>query len=315
LAFQQKKKSSWYCLVGNAKKWKEGPLFLEGKEGLFLKVHKGPAHKDGYIIDFQWEDDAMTFADVLDMAGKTPLPPYIGRKAEENDKERYQTIFAQHSGSVAAPTAGLHFTDRVMQSLAQKEIEPAYLTLHVGAGTFKPVSSSTMEGHEMHFEQIAFSMGTLQQLMQYSYKNVICVGTTSMRSLESLYWLGMKIASGYKIPQTGFSITQWEPYAYSENQHLPVDQAIALVIEYMNKACLESIHGETSLIIVPGYKVKIANYLITNFHQPKSTLLLLVAAFCGSGWRNIYEFALNNDFRFLSYGDSCLLKKRNYSGI
>lgn len=306
LAFQDKGKSSWFCLVGNAKKWKQGDLELNVDENLTLSVQKGEKIRDGYIIHFQWNNE-LSFAEVLEMAGKTPLPPYIDRNAEEDDKHRYQTIFARHSGSVAAPTSGLHFTDTVMNSLAEKGIEKTYLTLHVGAGTFKPVSSETIGNHQMHHEQIIVQKETVQALLSHCHKNIISVGTTSLRTLESLYWLGVKLKNGYTIPESGFIIDQWEPYAESKHEPLSPAEAMETLLECMSRNAMTHIHGETSLIIVPGYKVRMANVLVTNFHQPGSTLLLLVAAFCGQDWKKIYDFALDNDFRFLSYGDSCLL--------
>lgn len=305
LAFAEKGQSTWFCMVGNAKKWKQGSLTAKVGEQGILRAHKLEKSKDGYTILFEWEGD-MSFAEILDVAGKTPLPPYIGRKAEEEDKTRYQTIYARHSGSVAAPTAGLHFTDRVMQQLALRNIKTTQLTLHVGAGTFKPVSSSTIGDHHMHQEQIIVSRQTIESLLAHADGNIVSVGTTSLRTLESLYWLGAKIIKGYAIPEDGFHIQQWEPYRYSVL--LPaVEQSMAAIVNYMKEKDIETLHGETSLIIVPGYRVRMARMLVTNFHQPGSTLLLLVAAFCGNDWQKIYQFALDNDFRFLSYGDSCLM--------
>jgi S-adenosylmethionine:tRNA ribosyltransferase-isomerase len=309
LAFQEKKSSSWFCLVGNAKKWKQGSLSIKTINGLELKVTKGERLKDGYVIHFQWNNESVSFAEILEDAGKTPLPPYISRNAEESDKERYQTIFARHSGSVAAPTAGLHFTDEVLKNLRKKNIETTHVTLHVGAGTFKPVSTQTMKDHEMHNEQIMISRHTIQLLKKHFGGDIISVGTTSLRTLESIYWLGVKLMQGYTFGDDGFSIRQWEPYENQENILPESVDAINTVLDYMDKVKMDTIHGETSLIILPGYKVKMANILITNFHQPRSTLLLLVAAFVGDDWKKIYNFALANDFRFLSYGDSCLLFK------
>lgn len=313
LAFQQKQESSWFCLVGNAKKWKQGSLQLAIDGNIVLTAHKGEKIKDGYIVHFRWDTDA-SFAEVLEKAGKTPLPPYIGRKAEDEDKKRYQTIFARHSGSVAAPTSGLHFTNRVMESLAQKNIEPAYLTLHVGAGTFKPVSASTIGEHQMHHEQIIVHKETIAALCSHCENNIISVGTTSLRTLESLYWLGNKIINGYAIPEEGFHIEQWEPYETAPQKTHAAKKAMQAIADYMEAHKLDVIHGDTSLIIVPGYNIRMAKVLVTNFHQPRSTLLLLVAAFCGDDWEKIYDFALDNDFRFLSYGDSCLLF-RNQEGM
>jgi len=306
LAFQQKNSCSWFCLVGNAKKWKAGALEMKVADGLTLAVSKGEKIKDGYKIDFHWDGD-LSFAEILQLAGKTPLPPYIGRKAGEEDKIRYQTIFARHSGSVAAPTSGLHFTDHVMANLAHKQIKTTYLTLHVGAGTFKPVSTHTIVDHQMHHEQVIVSLQTIQSLINGLDHNVISVGTTSLRTLESLYWLGVKIIQGYTFDDDGFIIEQWEPYETDPRFLCTAQQALLALVDYMEKNKLDEIKGETSLIIVPGYEIKTANMLITNFHQPGSTLLLLVAAFCGNDWKKIYNFALDNDFRFLSYGDSCLM--------
>ncbi len=310
LAFQQTHRSKWFCLVGNAKKWKDGPLVLEGSNDLVLKAEKKGPLKDGYIVEFEWEEKGLTFAEVLDIAGKTPLPPYIKRKAETEDKQRYQTIFARHSGSVAAPTAGLHFSEKVLTSLEEKNIDATRLTLHVGAGTFKPVTDKTIANHIMHNEQVVVQKETLEKLLQYAGENIISVGTTSMRTLESIYWLGVKLLKGEKVNPKAFVIEQWEPYSIPVEEHPDVATAIEGILDYMNQAETNTLQGETSLMIVPGYRVKMANILVTNFHQPRSTLLLLVAAFCGEGWRKAYDFALENNFRFLSYGDSCLFFKQ-----
>lgn len=308
IAFQQKNHSEWFCLVGNAKKWKQGSLEMKLPNNLALTVGKGERIDDGYRISFTWEGE-LSFAEVLELAGKTPLPPYIGRKAEEEDKKRYQTIFARHSGSVAAPTSGLHFTDEVLQSLQQKDISSTFLTLHVGAGTFKPVSSPTIAEHLMHHEQIIVSAETVAALINATESSIISVGTTSLRTLESIYWLGVKILNGHTFGEEGFSIEQWEPYRIPAERTYTTTTALQAVLDYMKERLLDTIHGETSLIIVPGYTIRTATELITNFHQPGSTLLLLVAAFCGENWKSIYDFALQNDFRFLSYGDSCLLSR------
>jgi S-adenosylmethionine:tRNA ribosyltransferase-isomerase len=309
LAFQEKNKSEWFCLVGNAKKWKTGQLELTVTAGPILRATKGERLNDGYKISFEWEGD-LAFAEVLELAGKTPLPPYLGRKAEDDDKNRYQTIFARHSGSVAAPTSGLHFTQNVLESLKSKGIEQAFLTLHVGAGTFKPVSSPTIAQHQMHHEQVIVSKETIDSLLAHLDGNIISVGTTSLRTLESLYWLGVKIKNGYTFDANGFVIEQWEPYDTPTSQTFTSRQAFEALHDFMREKKLDVIHGETSLIIIPGYIIRTAKLLITNFHQPASTLLLLVAAFCGENWKSIYTFALQNDFRFLSYGDSCLLFRK-----
>ncbi len=311
LAFQEKRSSSWFCLVGNAKKWKQGSLAMKTIKGLELKAAKGERLKDGYVIHFEWDNESLSFAEILEDAGKTPLPPYISRNAEESDKQRYQTIFARFSGSVAAPTAGLHFTDKVLKSIRKKNINTTHVTLHVGAGTFKPVSSQSMKDHEMHNEQIMISRHTIQLLKKHCVGDIISVGTTSLRTLESIYWLGVKLMKGYSFGNEGFSISQWEPYENQADNLSDPEKAINEVLDYMDKAGMDNIHGETSLIILPGYDVKMATILVTNFHQPRSTLLLLVAAFIGNDWKKIYNFALTNDFRFLSYGDSCLLFKNS----
>ncbi len=306
LALQQQRSATWFCLVGNAKKWKQGTLSLDMGNGLTLKATKGEKHQDGFLIQFNWDTDH-GFAEILDRAGKTPLPPYIGRKAEDDDKIRYQTIYARNDGSVAAPTAGLHFTPGLMSQLNQKGVAHTYVTLHVGAGTFKPVSSATIGGHQMHREQIIVDKDTLGALLKHCSGTIISIGTTSLRTLESLYWLGVKLMHGYDIPPDGFRISQWEPYE-NDYQHLPrAGEALEKIVTFMEENRQHTIAGETSLIIVPGYRIRIANVLVTNFHQPGSTLLLLVAAFCGDDWERIYQYALGNEFRFLSYGDSCLL--------
>ena len=299
----------WQCLVGNAKKWKAGKLSLEDPAtGLKLTAQMFSRQGEEFEIEFAWQPSPLSFGEVLEQAGKTPLPPYINRKAEEGDKKTYQTLYAKDDGSVAAPTAGLHFTPAVFEALQQKGIEHRFLTLHVGAGTFKPVSTQTIGGHQMHSEQFMVERSLLQSLIDRKGQ-VISVGTTSMRTLESLYWLGAKMRRGY-LPQNGFArIDQWEPYIHSEKSAL--SDCLSAIIDYLDKRKMNSLQGETALIIVPGYEFRLVDVLITNFHQPRSTLLLLVAAFAGSKWKAAYEFALNNNFRFLSYGDSCLFFRKD----
>jgi S-adenosylmethionine:tRNA ribosyltransferase-isomerase len=229
LAFQEKNTSEWFCLVGNAKKWKDGLLEMKVSDNLILRASKGERVNDGYKIRFEWDGD-LAFAEILELAGKTPLPPYLGRKAEENDKQRYQTIFARHSGSVAAPTSGLHFTPKVLESLKAKDIKQAFLTLHVGAGTFKPVSSPTIAQHQMHHEQVIVSKDTINALLGHLDGNIISVGTTSLRTLESLYWLGVKIKNGYTFNANGFLIEQWEPYDTPESRTCKTRQALNLCL-------------------------------------------------------------------------------------
>jgi len=294
----------WQCLVGNAKKWKAGQLSLENPAtGLQLTANMFSRKGEEFEIEFAWQPSHLSFGEVLEQAGRTPLPPYITRKPEEGDKKTYQTVYAKDDGSVAAPTAGLHFTPSVFKSLQEKGIEHRFVTLHVGAGTFKPVSAETIGGHQMHSEQFMVDRSLLQALIDSKGK-IISVGTTSMRNLESLYWLGAKMRRGYR-PENGFArIEQWEPYIQSKKPAL--SDCLSAIIDYLDQRKMEALHGETALIIVPGYEFRMVDVLITNFHQPRSTLLLLVAAFAGPAWKDAYEFALNNDFRFLSYGDSCL---------
>ncbi|MFW6224193.1 MAG: S-adenosylmethionine:tRNA ribosyltransferase-isomerase [Bacteroidota bacterium] len=314
-AFQQTAQATWFCFTGNAKKWKEGSLTIRGENGYKLTATKKGTKKDGYIIKFEWEPKHITFAEILECFGKTPLPPYIHRKAEDADKIRYQTVFAKQEGSVAAPTAGLHFTPEVLQKIKDKNIELHYLTLHVGAGTFKPVSAPTMDQHVMHAEQMVIDKQHLSNLYHSADKPIVCVGTTSLRSLESIYWLGVKLQKGYTPLESFFRIEQWEPYEDKNNESLSWNDALKYIIDFMDHKQLTHLRGETSLIILPGYKIHTAHLLVTNFHQPQSTLLLLVAAFYGDNWKKIYNFALENEFRFLSYGDSCLLHRNNSDNI
>lgn len=304
LALMQGSPVRWQCLVGNAKKWKSGQLLLEDQVS-GLKLSASQLERDGeeFTVEFAWQPAKLSFGQVLEQAGKTPLPPYITRKAEEGDKKTYQTVYAKDNGSVAAPTAGLHFTPEVFENLRHKGIEQHFVTLHVGAGTFKPVSAQTIGMHQMHSEQIMVDLSLLKVLAQ-NKGQIVSVGTTSMRTLESLYWLGVKMLGGYK-PQNNYAIVdQWEPY--TQNNNTPLADSLQAIIDYLQTNQMQSLRGETALIIVPGYEFRLVDALITNFHQPRSTLLMLVAAFAGPGWQKGYEYALENDFRFLSYGDSCL---------
>lgn len=309
MAFQVKKTTIWKCLLGNAKKWKEGNLTLRSSNGLELQASIVGKKNDEYLIEFTWNSDNVSFAALLEEMGKTPLPPYINRTAEQNDKIRYQTIFARESGSVAAPTAALHFTPEVMEKMNNKNIITQNLTLHVGAGTFKPVSSETIDQHNMHREQIVISRKALERIRDNHDKSIISVGTTSLRTIETLYWVGVKMINGYKPHNHYFFVEQWEAYDIATDKTISGKNAIEQIIAYMEQHNLHSLQGETALIIAPGYRVMMADILITNFHQPQSTLLLLVAAFYGSHWKKIYNYALENNFRFLSYGDSCLIYK------
>ena len=292
----------WKVLVGNSKKWKQGKLSIPFDGGQVFAERLEQA-QDYSLVRFEWEKQELSFAEVLEMVGKVPLPPYMKRDAVETDKNRYQTIFACQDGSVAAPTAGLHFTDQVFDSLKTKNITQDSVTLHVGAGTFKPVSSDSIEEHQMHAEQILIHKATIKNLLDTNFKSIIAVGTTTVRSLESLYWFGAKLIKG--DADEHINIQQWDPYN-SDYQNISKEQSLHAVLQMMKEKGLDVLTGETQLMIAPSYQYRIVNILITNFHQPKSTLLLLVSAMIGEDWKKVYDYALDNDFRFLSYGDACL---------
>jgi S-adenosylmethionine:tRNA ribosyltransferase-isomerase len=308
-AFSAKGKSTWKAMVGNAKRWKDGEVLyrtITTESGTYdLNVRLISRETDAFIVQFNW-DSEHTFSEVLDQIGILPLPPYLNRDTEAEDEERYQTVYAQADGSVAAPTAGLHFTQQVFDSLKAKQIQSAFVTLHVGAGTFKPVKSETMEGHEMHQERISVSRNTIQRLFDSinSGNRIIPVGTTSLRTIESIYWFGVKLLSGIEMNE--LDVSQWEPYELS-NQTVSASDALSAVLQWMTKNRQSYLNGQTQLLIAPGYEIRMANALITNFHQPQSTLLLLVAALVGPSWKSVYDYALSNDFRFLSFGDSSIL--------
>ena len=313
-AMLQTKKVLWKCLVGNAKKWKDELLKKEihhAKKSIVLTAKKISRQPDDFIIEFFWNDDALSFAEVLHLAGVIPLPPYLHRDAEKEDAVRYQTIYAKNDGSVAAPTAGLHFTDTVFEKLSNKKIERDFVTLHVGVGTFKPVKTETIEQHEMHAEFFEVNIELIEK-MATSGKNVIAVGTTSLRTLESLYWMGLKIRETSKVKRQkeisveDIIVQQWDAYEL-DDKNLSVQDSLQALLDWMSENRLCKLIAKTQILIAPPYKLKVANALITNFHQPKSTLLLLVAAIVGDKWKNIYDYALQNNFRFLSYGDACLL--------
>ncbi|WP_226999048.1 S-adenosylmethionine:tRNA ribosyltransferase-isomerase [Flavisolibacter tropicus] len=293
----------WYCLIGGASKWKHGQILHKevtiNGVSVILNARFVGKSGDQFIIAFTW-DTNHSFSEVLHVAGSIPLPPYIKRKAENEDSERYQTVFAKHEGSVAAPTAALHFTESVFDELKAKDIFPHYITLHVGAGTFKPVKTETIEGHNMHAEKFSVSATLLKKLI--SAKTIVAVGTTSLRTLESLHWFGIKVKQG----QFDFTLHQWEAYELPDAS-ISYNESLQILLDYLRENKLEELHCETSLLIMPGYEFKSAKALVTNFHQPKSTLLLLVAAFIGIEWKKLYEHALQNNYRFLSYGDSSLL--------
>lgn len=300
-------KVQWQCLIGGASKWKSGQslkkeVFIDGRV-LRLEAKYITKQTDSFIIEFSWET-AHSFAEVLHAAGAIPLPPYIKRNATKEDKERYQTIFSKHEGSVAAPTAALHFTENVFQKLTEKKIDKEYITLHVGAGTFKPVKAETVAAHQMHKEPFTVSIDGLKKMG--SSTMVIAVGTTSLRTIESIYWLGVKLKNN--LIKDEWSLHQWEAYdLQKEYPAVSIQESLTALIEWMEKNHQKQLHCQTSLIIVPGYQFRIPAGLITNFHQPQSTLLLLVAAFIGDDWRKVYQHALENNYRFLSYGDSSLL--------
>ncbi|HTO17017.1 MAG TPA: S-adenosylmethionine:tRNA ribosyltransferase-isomerase [Edaphocola sp.] len=311
-AMANKGEVHWKCLLGGGSKWKaQQSLFLED-ETLTLNAERAQQFEGGWIIRLFWNDDSLSFAEVLERLGNVPLPPYLKRETIETDKQDYQSIFAKEEGSVAAPTASLHFTEKLVQSLKQKGVNFSPVTLHVGAGTFKPVSSDTMEGHLMHSEWIEL---TIEQLRTVAHQleqkeNIIAVGTTSCRTLESLYWIGLQLHNGISIENGNIAVHQWLPYEHKYTFIEP-HEAIEAIINDLKQKNENKLIVKTQIIIAPGYSFKIINGLITNFHQPQSTLLLLVAAMLGEDWHKIYDHALKNDYRFLSYGDGSLLWLNN----
>ncbi len=314
-AMLQKEKVLWQCLVGGVSKWKQGQLLEKriqhnGQE-IILKAGYVEKRNDSFIIELSWSPGELSFAEVLHFAGAIPLPPYIKRIPEKSDNERYQTVYAQTDGSVAAPTAGLHFTENIFNSFKEKNIETNFVTLHVGAGTFKPVKADTMQEHDMHAEWIDVSKSTIENILKNLDSTIIAVGTTSLRTIESLYWLGVKQleVSGLEFgvkSENAVSLSQWEPYELME-KNISSKDALQSLLKWMNENKMDRFVTKTQILIAPGYEFKITKGLITNFHQPQSTLLLLVAALIGKEWRDVYNYALQNDFRFLSYGDGSLL--------
>ncbi len=305
--FQSKGSCSWYCMIGNLKKWKEGSVcrtFMYNGMELTLVATRSEMHGTSHQVLFEWNNPDVSWAEILDLAGELPIPPYLNREAQESDKTTYQTVYSKIKGSVAAPTAGLHFTPAVLAAIDQAGVEREELTLHVGAGTFKPVKSEEIEGHEMHTEFISVKKQTIEKLIEYGAE-AIAVGTTSVRTLESLYYIGLKIHTNRDISEEKLHVSQWEPYE-TEASITPV-QALKEVLGYLDRHSLPVLHSSTQIIIAPGYDYKIVKVLITNFHQPKSTLLLLVSAFLQGDWKKVYDYALGHEFRFLSYGDSSLL--------
>ena len=325
--FQQTEHTAWLCLVGNLKKWKEGTLHREmvvKGETVTLSATRGECRGTSHRIDFRWNNPHITFADILESFGELPIPPYLNRETQESDKETYQTVYSKIKGSVAAPTAGLHFTPRVLEALQAKGVELQEVTLHVGAGTFKPVKSEEIEGHEMHTEYISVNRTTLQRLIDHDGQ-AIAVGTTSVRTLESLYYMGITVMKQPDATEEQLHVSQWQPYNQEKkeapqstgvlasqsvgalNEEISAVEALKALANYMDRHGLEALHSSTQIIIAPGYRYHIVKAIVTNFHQPQSTLLLLVSAFVGGDWHTIYDYALGHDFRFLSYGDSSIL--------
>lgn len=315
LMFQQTAACTWHCLVGNSKKWKNGALSraitVEGREVVLTaerSMDTDLAAKAGeQLIRFSWTDASITWAQVLDACGELPIPPYLNRKTEESDLHTYQTVYSKVKGSVAAPTAGLHFTPAVLNAIDQRGIERAELTLHVGAGTFKPVKSERIEGHEMHSEWIYVPRKVIEALLRHNCE-CTAVGTTSVRTLESLYYIGKKILANPDITEDQLPVAQWEPYEGVSGEDVKSEDCLSAILQWLDRNGISALHTATQIIIAPGYRYHIVRRMITNFHQPQSTLLLLVSAFVGDDhWRDIYRYALDHDFRFLSYGDSSLL--------
>ncbi len=317
--FQTTGRCSWLCLVGNLKKWKEGPLTIKHGPLTITATRQGVVGTS-QLIEFEWstadtQSSAITlhpspftlqpsFAEILDMFGELPIPPYLNRKSEESDKTTYQTVYSKIKGSVAAPTAGLHFTPEVLAAIDARGIDREEVTLHVGAGTFRPVKSADIGGHDMHTEYISVRRQTIEKLLAHGGQTV-AVGTTSVRTLESLYYMGLKVLRQPTLTEEELHVSQWTPYEIDEQPDAVT--ALNALLQWMDAHQLSVLHSSTQIIIVPGYEYKIVKMLVTNFHQPQSTLLLLVSAFVKGQWRTIYDYALNHDFRFLSYGDSSLL--------
>lgn len=307
IAFQRTEEVTWKCMVGNSKKWKEGFLSqkfeIDGKQ-IELTAAKIAQEGNAFHIRFVW-NGSVHFSEIIEHIGQLPIPPYLNRETEKSDEETYQTVYAKIDGSVAAPTAGLHFTEKVLNKLSEKNISTREITLHVGAGTFQPVKSETIEGHTMHHEQVEISIEILRSFLEEP-NNVIAVGTTSVRSIESLYWLGLQLEEKRFNPFHP-EVKQWEPYENEAN--ISIEKALQNIVYFLAENDEKIIRFSTQIIILPGYNFKLIRGMFTNFHQPQSTLLLLISAFLGNDWKRVYDFALQNDFRFLSYGDSNLYLK------
>jgi S-adenosylmethionine:tRNA ribosyltransferase-isomerase len=298
------------CLVGGASKWKPGMVLQKkmetGDTSFQLEAAISDRTPQHFVVELTWQPENLSLVEVLDAAGKVPLPPYIKRDTELADGERYQTVYAHYNGSVAAPTAGLHFTPELFSALEAKNISRHFVTLHVGAGTFQPVKSETAGGHAMHGEWIGVERSLLQTLGSYPQEMITAVGTTSLRTLESLYWMGVKKLTG----QNSLDLGQWEAYELAEKYNFSREEALQALLNHLDENNKQQLTGTTHLLMAPGYQLKMVSRLVTNFHQPQSTLLLLVAAVAGDGWKQLYDYALKNDFRFLSYGDGCLIEAR-----
>lgn len=323
LMFQTRGECSWLCMVGNLKKWKEGSLVrtfdvagttINFKATMRRDIIDAKSGGTNYWVDFAWDNPQVSFAEILDAVGELPIPPYLNRETQDSDKTTYQTVYSKIKGSVAAPTAGLHFTDKVLAAIDAAGVRREELTLHVGAGTFKPVKSEEIDGHTMHTEYVCVRRDTLQTLFDYDCC-AIAVGTTSVRTLESLYYMGVKLESNPDAAEEELHVCQWEPYEKADGtpvggnlvDGITPQKAISNIIAWLDKNNLKTLHSSTQIIIAPGYEYKIVKVLVTNFHQPQSTLLLLVSAFLKGDWHNVYDYALSHDFRFLSYGDSSIL--------
>lgn len=318
--FQAKNSCSWVCMIGNLKKWRTSSTNVTGialsrtiKVGatdVILSARLGHEEHTGHVVDFEWNNSDITFAEILEAVGELPIPPYLNRKTEESDKTTYQTVYSRIKGSVAAPTAGLHFTDDVLHDIDAHGIMREEVTLHVGAGTFKPVKSKLIEGHEMHQEYISVKRAAIENIIKHGGK-AVAVGTTSVRTLESLYYIGCRLYKNPLLEENQLCIDQWEPY--DEPSEVPTPKALQCIIDWMDRNGLTTLHSATKIIIAPGYKYHVVKMLITNFHQPQSTLLLLVSALIGDDWHKVYDYAMSHGFRFLSYGDSSLLIPKEHS--